>query len=88
MVASARLNSFCPPGGGVGHPETGLSEVCGQSSRQLQWGEHEEAVNSHRFNRRTACGLFGEKDKHKTHLSNNNKNKKKTATKTIAAGAK
>lgn len=29
MVASGRLNSFCPPGGGVGHPKAGLSEIRG-----------------------------------------------------------
>lgn len=59
MVAGALLNSFCAPGGRVGHPKAGSSEICGQGSGQLQWREHEETVHSHRFNRRAACRLSG-----------------------------
>lgn len=49
-----------PPGGRVGHQETGPGQVRGQGGGQLQRRQHEEAVDGHRSDRRTSRRLPGQ----------------------------
>lgn len=51
---------LCPLGGRVGHPETGIGQICGQSSRQLQRRKHEKTVYCHCSDRRTTCCVSGQ----------------------------